>query len=146
MPPKKKPRSLRSMTGDEFMSLRAKIPFVSQSALAKVLSLANSEELPNIKTGKSVWHVGDRFVRIKSLYESVNFRKEIDRHDIEFQNTFATFWYLCTHSRAFKQLVSDPLAAQASSADNTRVILYRDEVPAGNQVAYKHERKTGAIY
>ena len=123
MPPKKKPRTLLSITADEFTSLRAKIPFVSQSALAKVLALANTEELPNIWTRKSLRH----FARTTTPYGPLHFQKEIDKHKIEFQNPFATFWYLCTHSPAFRQLVSDSLTVHSSSVENKwGMIFYSD--------------------
>ena len=46
MPAKKKLR----LEGDEFMSFRASLPFVSQSAIAQVLVLASKEKMPDIKT------------------------------------------------------------------------------------------------
>ena len=86
--------------------------------------------------------VSDHFVTTKTAYGSLELQAETDGHDTKFQNPFATLWYLCTHSPAFKKLVSDSLTVHPNSIVNKwGIILYSDEFSQGNQLAYKHERK-----
>ncbi len=143
MPPARKKSRL-----DELVSLRARLPFISQSALSAILKIATTEGLPKITTRRGVRQARDNFARITTPHGPLHTHIDVtDSVTIEVQNPFAVFWYACKTSASFSSLVAATLASHPSSpASQWSLVLYCDEVSPGNQLAYTHDRKAWAVY
>ena len=132
----------------ELASLRARIPFVSQSALAALLKIAANDGLPKVTNRKGIRDSRDEFIRTTTphgpLHAHINVTESMV---IEVQNPFAVFWYACKTSPSFSSMVAATLASHPSSPTSKwSLLLYCDEVSPGNQLAYTHERKAWAVY
>ncbi len=142
MAPKKKVR------WDELALLRSTVPFISQSALSSILAFAAKENLPTIKTRRAVRQARDSFVATPTPYGPLHTRLQIAGNvSTEIQNPFGILHYVCRHSASFSSMVARTFAEHpVTPANQWTIVLYADEISPGNQLAYKHERKSWAIY
>ena len=136
----------------KLQSLRSRLPYVSQSALSKILQLAAQEELPGSSSRKDVRRARDDSVKewtpYGALHQTITLPASISKSvELEVQNPFAMFWYSCAKSKCFSDLVSRTLASNLPTVDAPwRLVLYADEILPGNQLAYKNARKMWGMY
>ena len=130
-------------------ALKAKLPYITQAALAEVLKLAKKEQLPDgVASRHMLRRARDDFVHSMTPYGPIHQRLQLTGSmTIEVQHPMAMVHYCCKHSKVFSNLVQR-IAQEfpPSLISQWNIILYCDEVSPGNQLAYKHERKTWAIY
>ena len=133
-------------------SLRDRLPYISQSALAAVLQIAKKEPLPSGHR-KDLKAARDEVAKIHTpygtLHRTIKLPHRVGGEDIsvEMQDPFAMMYHCCETSRPFSALVSRCVAARPPTlATPWNIIFYTDEVSPGNQLGYKHPRKLWAIY
>ena len=148
MPPKKRKKLSRAELDAEhaaLVDLRAKVPFISQSALAAMLSLSQAGALPNVGTRAMVRAARDKFVSRPTPYGKIH---QVLSHpsglEFEVQSPFAMLWELCRCSAAITGLVK--ALRPSSPSQPLSLVFYCDEVAPGNQLSYKNLRKTWACY
>ena len=133
-------------------SLRSRLPYVSKTALSRILTLASQEALPGSSTRDDVRRARDTMVMEPTPYGMIHQTislpaTEGDPLSIEVQHPFPMFWYTCKKSDAFSRLVARTMASNPCTvAKPWSLILYADEITPGNQLAYKNARKMWAMY
>lgn len=133
-------------------SLRSRLPYVSQSALAALLKIAEQEELPTGASRTTLRRARDAVREVRttygSLHQTLSFPLETGEIlEVEVQNPFAALCEACRSSAAFSAMVSRCAAASPSSlARPWKLVLYMDEILPGNQLAYTNERKMWGFY
>ena len=109
MAPKKRQRLSPNELDAELaalVDLRAGIPFVSQSALAAILKLAEANELPKVGTRRMVRAARDKFVAKQTPYGTIHqVITDKSGRQFEVQHPFAVLWELCRTSPAIAELV-----------------------------------------
>ena len=133
----------------KLQSLRQRLPFISQSALAEVLKANQAQPLPDAASRRTIGRARDFSAAQPTPYGQMHKQIALPRVTgepllLEVQNPFATLWMACKHSAAFSGVVRR--AAPPSKDTPWRVVLYLDEVLPGNQLAYKSTRKLMACY
>ena len=132
-------------------SLRDRLPFVSQSALAALLRIACTEELPEAPR-KDIRDARNTASRISTpygtLHKDLKF-KDDEGNDItmEIAHPCAMLYHVSLVSASFSAIVLR--TAQHTPPTLTEpwhIILYTDEILPGNQLAYKSRRKMWAVY
>ena len=130
-------------------AVRSRVPHVSHSALAALLRVAAKEGLPDIKD-VSRYHVVEARDRVAFMDTPCGpLRQHIDVGGVkvETQHPAAATCAFCGASRALSALMSETAGRlQPTPAEPWRILLYLDEISPGNQLAYKHRRKTWGIY
>ena len=145
--PQQKRRRLQS---GAVASLRARLPYVSQSALAALFKEAQSEPLPTegATSRASIRKARDQCVSSSTPYGAVHQQVDIaEGLTIDVQHPLAMLFWACKNSPRFSDMLERCLAkAPCTQANPWRIVVYCDEVSPGNQLAYKHERRTWAFY
>ena len=133
-------------------SLRDRVPYVSQSALAAILKIAQSEPLPtgrrnDIKDARDAVALSSTpYGRISQV---ITLRSATGGSDmsVELQHPFAMFYYCCSTSRALSALVTTCVERHPPTLSKPwNIIVYTDEISPGNQLGYQNHRKFWAIY
>jgi hypothetical protein len=129
-------------------SLKARIPYMSQSALGALLHIAKQEHLPQVSTRKAIREARNKHVTMATPYGPVHQRIDLGGGvSAEVQHPMAMLYAVSASSPAFAVLLRRALSRfPCSPVSPWKLILYTDEVSPGNQLAYAHERKTWAWY
>ena len=133
---------------ERLISLKAKLPFISQSALGAVLRLAKREELPDIASRDVVREARDRYVQLDTPYGPVHQHLDLGGGiQAEVQHPMAMLYAVSMKSNAFAALLRRTISRfPCSPMSPWKLIIYTDEVTPGNQLAYAHARETWAWY
>ena len=129
-------------------SLRARLPFISQSALAAILRVAKDERLPDVTSRTAVREARDSQIDIQTPYGCLHQKRQLEGgRSIEVQHPLAMLHCVCGRSQSF----SSPMRKTAqmnppSLLSPWHLVIYSDEVSPGNHLAYQHDRKTWAWY
>jgi hypothetical protein len=145
-PSKKKAKQLDL---NQVVSLRSKLPFMSQSALAAILKIAKTERLPTgAALRKDIRKARDDHVKVQTPYGAVHQPLDVGAGiTIECQHPMAMLHQVCQRSGRFSDLMSRTIRdAQPSPAKPLSIIIYSDGVSPGNQLSYSNARKTWAWY
>ena len=132
--------------------LRNKLPYISQSALGSILKLAESEELPTACGRNIIRAARDAAVQRLTPFGAIHQKIKVDMKDgsqldVEIQHPAALMHHLCKTSKSFSDLLSRSFSRKPASFSNPwNLIVYADEILPGNQLAYKHARKSWGIY
>ena len=148
-----KPNATSSRAGAaaQLRDLRHKIPFVSQSALAAVLSLPR-DEVPDSFNRKQIREVRDEAAFTKTPYGPLHQTIEIELDSgkqkiVEVQHPAAMLYHLCLTSACFSELILRTMHKYPCSIDKPwSLIIYSDEVSPGNQLLSVNPRKVWAFY
>ncbi len=132
-------------------SLRSKLPFISQSALAQVLKEAERAPLPTTCRRADIRDARNAVVKLATPYGPVHQHVTFDGASgpitSEIQHTFAILYHSCRSSKPMSGSIRKLATATPSSIHAPwNIILYTDEVLPGNQLAYRSSRKMWAIY
>ena len=134
-------------------SLRDRLPYISQSALAVILKLAQDEELPNVVDRNDFRHARNATATTTTPYDTLCSPIKLPRKDggppitVEVQNPFAMLYHSCSVSRSLSGLMRRCIEKRAPTLSSPwSIILYTDEVTPGNQLGYKNPRKFWAVY
>ena len=136
-------------------SIRYKLPFVSQSALAAICEYANTHGLPNIHDPREVRKARDQAsIGIMTPYGNLLQDHEFFLGDgesithVEMINPWAQMYHMAATCQAFSELLEWVLEQHGPCTPDRplHVMMYTDEVTPGNQLAHKHARKVQALY
>ena len=133
-------------------SLRARLPFVSQSALSAILEIAASEPLPEQASRRTLRRARDSITYIQTPYGKLHQHISVQSNqgcsvDLEVQHPLAFLYHACTSSAGLSALVGKLAAASAPTpARPWNIIMYCDEILPGSQLAYKSGRKLWCCY
>ena len=132
-------------------SLRSRLPFISQTALAQVLKEAERTPLPTTCRRADIRDARNAAVKLVTPYGQVHQHVTFDGADgpitSEIQHPFAILYHSCLSSKPMSDLIRRLAAATPPSIHAPwNIILYTDEVLPGNQLAYRSSRKMWAIY
>ena len=128
-------------------SLKARLPHVSQSALASLLAIAQREKLPEVKYRQEVRDARDLTVKITTLYGPLHQKipvltKSGTYVDVEIAHPFAMLQHVCKVSELFANCLVRTVAKVPNNLrDPWNLLVYTDEVTLGNQLAYRNARK-----
>ena len=142
------PKRARTDELANVVSLKARIPFISQSALGALLRIAKNERLPDLSGRDSVREARDQYVKLATPYGPVHQHIDLGGGvNAEVQHPMAMLYAVSARSHAFADMLVRTLERfPCSPMAPWQLILYTDEVSPGNQLAYAHERKTWAWY
>lgn len=133
---------------DGIAALKARLPYISSSALAAVIKVAKDTKLFEVTNRTSLRQSRQEYVTQSTPYGPIHQRMDIAEDlSTEVQHPMAMLWHCAKHSQSFSSLLQRCLSTFKSDlAHQWRIILYADEVSPGDQLAFKHERKTWAVY
>ena len=142
VPHSKKPRR------DGVAALKASLPYISQSVLAAVLEVAKHQQLPDITSRLSLRKSRNDYVNQVTPYGTLHQALKInDQLTIGVQHPFAMIYHVTQQCARFSSLMQRALDENPSDLlRKWRITFYSDEVNPGNQLAYKHGRKTRCPY
>ena len=129
-----------------------KLPYVSQTALAEILKLAQSAPLPKASTRRDIRQARDQSVQVNTPYGTVHKTVKIAKKGgsnvpLEISDPWAFLWHACHTKSSCASLIERTLARHPCSyMQPWRLIFYTDEVGPGNQLAYRNARKFDAVY
>lgn len=132
--------------------LRAKLPYVSHSALSAILKESKAEPLPDACSRSSIARSRDAGVKQSTPYGTLHQTVSLHRtdgtnQDVEVQHPFAIMYHLVTTCVAYARLVQRVVAEHPPTPHNPwSLVLYTDEILPGNQLAYKGARKMWGWY
>ena len=121
------------------VELRARLPHMSQSALASLLGIATTEQLPVVTTRAGLRSGRRAYARSATPYGSVLQHIDPGNGPIAVQHPIAMLHKVCSSSATSSSLVK--WAARNAGTTKFTIVLYCDEVSPGNQLAYKNARK-----
>ena len=136
-------------------TVRYKLPYMSQNALAAVVQHFKDHGIPDVKDTRDVRASRDAATAAITtsygpLVEDVAFERVDGAGNImvEMMNPWAGLYHIVRTSKAFSDLLCMALTHNGGcSIDNPlELVLYSDEVTPGNQLALKHGRKVQSIY
>ena len=133
-------------------SLKARLPHVSQSALALLLAIAQREKLPEVEYRQEVRDARDLAAKTTTSYGPLHQRilvltKSGKYVDVEIAHPFAMLQHVCKVSTSFANLLLGTVASVPNNlSDPWNLIVYTDEVTPGNPLAYRNARKFHAVY
>ena len=132
-------------------SFRDRVPYVSQSAFAKILRLGRQEELPEASSRRDVRVARDTTVMQETPYgpihRQINIPGTTTDVKLEIQDPFAMLWHCSCKSECFARLIEQTCQRHPNSpARPWNIVFYTDEVGPGNQLAYRNRRKFHACY
>ena len=133
-------------------ALRARLPHVSQSALASVLREARNTDLTKLAGRKDIRSARDLFVNMSTPYGTVhqNFQVTLSngrRLKVEYQNPQAMLYALSLTSTSFSRMIERSHDRALSSPTSPwGFVFYNDEVTPGNQLRQHNPRKLEAFY
>ena len=134
------------------LDLRTRLPYCSHSALAALLRIAETEELPVGSSRQDIAAARDSVTDVDTPYGKLHQQLKIpstsgNELTLEIQAPFPSLWQACRVSAAFSAMLQRMHAAKPSSLEEPwKLVLYCDEVLPGNQLGYKSARKFWAFY
>lgn len=128
--------------------LRGRLPFISQAALATLLQIASTEELPSA-TRRDVREARDAIGKKTTPYGTLHQTIELDAVEgdaitLEIQHPCAMLHHVCSISESMSAMVAR--ARRPTLLEPWRLVLYADEILPGNQLAYTSGRKLWGFY
>ena len=128
-------------------SLRDRLPFISQSALAAVLKFAAAEPVHEGVTRDELRNARNQIVAEQTPYGPLHQLIMMGETSVEFQHPAAMLYHVCKTSTSFSDLLDRVHTATPCAVNRPwRLVLYMDEITPGNQLAHKHARKMWASY
>ena len=128
--------------------LKAELPNISCSALSSALTRIKPEDL--VMPGKSrraIKRAQQRIVDMATPVGSIIESFDLDSARIAVQHPAAMLYTLGTHSTPFATVLRDAARRSPPTLLHPwRVVVYMDEVSPGNTLAYRHARKSWAVY
>ena len=129
--------------------LRSKVPYISQRALAAVLSNIEEADVVENFNRNQVRAARNSDMKIKTPCGTLH--QQLCMTDpemsVEIQHPLAMMYHLASTSSAFADLLHRRAAARSPSVETPwKVVIYLDEVFPGNALAYKSARKSWCIY
>ena len=145
---KRRRRSTAELVAERtaLVDLRARLPFVSQSALAAVLAIAQKEKLPDIANRKDVRKSRDEHTSVMTPYGEIH-QRLVDPgtgRQFEVQHPFSMLYHTCKTSPAMASLMRS--VRTTAPGMPLSLVFYCDEITPGNQLSYKNQRKTWGFY
>lgn len=132
--------------------LRDRLPYVSQTALAALLQVAATDDLPSSCSRRTIGRARDSCTQVATPYGSLHSHMSLpnasgNTTQFEVQNPFAMLYHVAKSSPC----VSDMLIAASSRsppsvASPWTLVLYGDEILPGNQLSYRGDRKFWGFY
>lgn len=129
--------------------LRARLPYISQSALAAILAEANTDDgLPEQISRRGIGRARDIAVQhvtpYGKLHQTINvpLANGEGTMPVEVQNPFSMLHYVCNTCPWYASAIDNALA----SIRPLTLVLYTDEILPGNQLGYKSARKMWGFY
>ena len=132
-------------------ALRDRLPYISQSALAAVLRIAQQEPLPS-GTRNDIRDARGSMSTTNTPYGKLCQVLKLKSSDgteieVEIQHPFAMMYHACKTSKSFSSLIQRTLYSNAPTlASPWHIIMYTDEITPGNQLGNRNQRKIWAIY
>ena len=134
-------------------SLRARLPYMSQTALAEVLRLAANYSLPSCPGGTKRLRQDRNATCLQetpygALHQSVSL-PAVDGGEVclDFQAPLPMLHVAASTSVSFQKFLLRVLAASPSTPQRPwRVMVYFDEVTPGNQLSSANRRKSQCVY
>ena len=111
--------------------LRAKLPYVSQSALAAVLKHLTLEDTETASNRDDLRNARDAYARIATPYESTHQSIEVEGcgKNVEIQHPLAMLYHMSATSPCMARLIRKTAAAIPCTPEKPwRVLIYFDEV------------------
>ena len=131
-------------------SLRGRLPYISQQALANLLQIAQEEPLPKAQR-KDIRAARDDMVHRQTPYGPIHRVIDVGHGDnsikLEVQHPAAILYYACSTSASFANMVRRTSVKRPPTlAAPWTFILYADEISPGNQLAHQNDRKVWGVY
>ena len=134
-------------------SLRARLPYMSQTALAEVLRLAATSSLPALPGGAKrlrddrnatcLQHTPYGILHQTLALPSV----DGGQISLDFQAPLPMLYVAASESEPFKRLLLDLSSTSPSTPQRPwRIMVYFDEVTPGNQLSSANRRKSQCVY
>ena len=128
--------------------------FLSQSALASILTSAKSGGLPEAFSRGSQHRARKNVCHTETPYGPILNEKKLkliqgpeSELDVGFQNPMAWLHYHCEHSNTFSKIVQGALQAHPSTPSSPwSIILYEDGVDPGDQIGKNKSRHSVVYY
>jgi hypothetical protein len=127
--------------------------YVSQSALAQVLSDVRRDGIPEASSRSSIKRAREASIRVSTPFGpllrsfEVHLAGSPQPHSISYVHPIALLHHLCERSNDFAEFVEDALQRRPPSLSRKwEVVVYCDEVVPGNQLEHDNRRKGQAIY
>ena len=145
---KRRRRSTAELAAERtsLVDLRARLPFISQSALTSVLAIAQKEKLPDLALRKDVRRSRDTHTSVETPYGGIH-QRLVDPdtgRQFEIQYPFSMLYHSCKSSPAMAALMKSVRTAVPGKP--LSLVFYCDEISPGNQLSYKNKRKTWGFY
>ncbi len=135
----------------KLQSLRARLPYISASALSALLRAVaeDLDALPPATSRADIRSARDTSVAEVTLYGPIHQHSELATNaggvlSVEVQHPLAMLCKMCAASTCFSELIMR--CSDSTPAEPLEIILYMDEILPGNQLAYKSARKFWACY
>ena len=133
--------------------LRARLPYMSQSAFAALLEAAREAPLPDVGRRADVREARSRLARAVTPYGAVHQKIQVaaiagDPLGVEVCSPWPMLHLACSVSSGFSNLlmqVMDRIGPSSPSAPY-RIGVFADEIDPGDQILGKHKRKFQAVY
>ena len=133
-------------------ALKDGLPYISQSALAAILKVAQNEQLPSgtrvdIKDARNT--AASHATPYGQISQVINMPAADGGEDLhaEIQHPFAMLFHCCSKSSALSRLIQRCIHKQQPTLSKPwRIIWYTDEITPGNPMGYKNLRKVWAVY
>ena len=132
--------------------LRARLPYMTQSAFAAILSAAREEPLPDIGRRDDVREARSLIARSQTPYGRVHLKIQVScgarNMDVEIASPWPMLHVACEESNAFSSLLMQVMDRRGPPSPRTpfRIGVYSDEITPGDQIMGKHRRKFQAVY
>ena len=136
----------------KLQSLRAKLPFMSQSALSAVLQVAAQEPLPIGASRADVRAARNAIASQRTPYGTVHQTIELESIkggtiSFEIQHPLSMLYHAASVSESLSKLLLRVSTSTPSSPSQPwKLALYTDEILPGSQLAYKNTRKMWGVY
>ena len=132
--------------------LRARLPYMTQSAFVAVLAAAREEPLPDIRRREDVREARSRIAHSQTPYGVLHMKIQVScgmrNMDVEIASPWPMLHVTCEMSIAFANLLLQAMDRRGPSSPSTpyKIGLYSDEITPGDQIMGKHRRKFQAVY
>ena len=126
-------------------AFRAQLPYLSQAALAKILQLAQTTELPDLVHRKYIRIGRDNITHKKTPYGTIHQRRDVPlaaggSTQLEFQHPLAMLHELCCSTTCFAELVQRTYdRAPSTIVSPWTLVIYNDEVNKSKETFF-HEQ------
>ena len=131
-----RPEKLRRLS-----RMRADLPFMHQTAMAKFLKMVRDEGHPGVSRRQDINDAQALVLDVDTPYGKILQKMQVGNHEVEVAAPAAMLW----HCSSLPAMV--PLWAAAMEFPRPwHVIFYGDEIGAGNTLAHVQNRKSWGVY